>query len=447
MHGFSIYISNNDPVRKIGFTWKPLFGFQPEHVHRTYISEHLHIEQHTSNKFIQDKLWLDTPDYFIVTDGVITNLKKLCDTYKTNDYTGLITKIHTQEYFYNEFTGHFAGFLLNKKTNTYIAFNNHCGTKKLFYFHNDETVLFSTDLYTLSKALDDLQIPKYPDIEAAYLLLTSGFMHDNKTLINEVKQIGAGEFAKIEKGNLTTGSYFHLRDIVVNKDSKKEIIHKLDFLFKKSVQLEFDKDRFENLKSVTTLSGGLDSRMTALVAYESGYQDQLMLNFSEKGYADEVIANQISKKYHLDIQQIPLSADGLCSIDKIVRINDGLTLYSGSGHVFEALGKMIATDTGFVHTGMIGDAVLGSFLTGITEKNPHITDGLYSNGLFNKAENALKKSISAYENEELYKFYNRAFLGANNGFLYFDLIGETSSPFLEPEFISYAYSIPLEYKN
>jgi len=94
----------------------------------------------------------------------------------------------------------------------------------------------------------------------------------------------------------------------------------------------------------------------------------------------------------------------------------------------------------------LGKTYLVIYLNLTSENKPRLTDGLYSKGLFQKVQHVLEKSIGNYPNEELYKFYNRAFLGANNGFLYFDLVGETSSPFLHPEFISYAYSIPRNFK-
>jgi len=452
MHGFSVYISIDKPVSKVNFTWKPLFSFQGKHCLRRIESTQIAVEQYTAEKFIQDKLWIDNEEFFILTDGVVTNLKSLREAYQANNNEELISKISSKTNFFNEFIGHFAGFIWYKKKNEFVAFNNHCGTKKVFYYADEQTVLFSTDLFTLSCLLDNLNISKSLDLDAAYLLLTSGFMHEDYTLIKQVKQLRAGEYASFSNKKLQINSYFHLSNINENNDSEAEIITKLDELFTKSVKLEFDQDKSTNLIAITTLSGGLDSRMAALTAHESGYRNQIFLNFSETDYADEVIATQIADKYHVDMFQIPLSAQGLCSIDEVVRVNDGLTLYTGAGHVFEALQNMESfknitnESTGFIHTGMIGDAVLGSFLTSTNENKPRLTDGLYSKGLFIKVQHVLEKSIGNYPNEELYKFYNRAFLGANNGFLYFDLVGETSSPFLHPEFISYAYSIPRNFK-
>ena len=67
-----------------------------------------------------------------------------------------------------------------------------------------------------------MHINKSLDVEAAYLLLTSSFMQDDYTLIKEVKQIRAGEYA-IQRKKLKLKFYFHLREIKETTDSKEKL--------------------------------------------------------------------------------------------------------------------------------------------------------------------------------------------------------------------------------
>jgi asparagine synthase (glutamine-hydrolysing) len=446
MNGFIITISLNGVMPEIEYNWKSLFNFQPAHIIRSLKSDNIQFEQFTAKKFISEKLWINNDNFFIVTDGIITNIDILKNTYKTQNSESLIYLLSEKRTdFFSEFTGNFVGIFWNKTNNSITAFNNQTGTKKLFYYKSDTYSIFSTDLYTLSHTLDQLNIKKTIDVEASYLLLTSGFMHEDYTLINEVKQITAGEYGYISNKKLDIYSYYNLRDIKTNTDSENLIIDKLDKLFKEALEIEFEFDRKYDLIPLTTLSGGLDSRMVALFAHNINYKNQQLLNFSEEGYADEVIAKQIAQSYNMKLTQIPLSAKGLLAIDDVVKVNDGLTLYSGAGHAFEALRKLKFKQSGILHTGMIGDAVLGSFLSQNNHVRPSVTNGLYSTRLLEKVKETLERSILKYENEVLYKFYNRAFLGANNGFLYYDLTGESMSPFLYPAFLSYALSIPEKY--
>jgi len=348
--------------------------------------------------------------------------------------------------FFSQFEGNYTGVFHDKHVNSWIAFNNKTAMKKVFYFHNSDYVIFSSDLKTLTQSLKELKISFSLNEESAYLLLSSGFMHENLTLINEVNQLRAGEYCNFKDGILKVDSYFNLKDITETNDSKKIIIEQLDVLFKDAIRLEFDIDKSNNYNHLTTLSGGLDSRMTALIAYKMGYRDQILLNFSEKGYADEIISKQIAKAYQMELIQIELKAQSLNSIQDVVSVNDGLTVYTGCSHVFSILDGIGDINNGMIHTGMIGDAVMGSFLSKPVETKPQINDGMYSTKISKRVEDFLKKQLLNYPTEELYKFYNRAFMGANNGCLYLDLIGETSTPFLNSAFLSYAYSIPLKYK-
>jgi asparagine synthetase B (glutamine-hydrolysing) len=65
----------------------------------------------------------------------------------------------------------------------------------------------------------------------------------NLTLLEEVKQLRAGEFLQIDNFNLKTDFYFRLQDIQENHDAKSDIVEQLDFLFKKSIDNEFSLDK------------------------------------------------------------------------------------------------------------------------------------------------------------------------------------------------------------
>lgn len=438
MHGFSVVIPISKHTTTVDFQWKPLFDFQTDYIKRSYMIDDFQLEQYTSKKFLKDKLWINHDLFFIATEGLITNIDILCEKYQVDNYADLIIAMHNySNTFFKDFTGNFTEFFYNKKTKAYTIFNNHTGTKKLFIYHDENYITLSTDLYTLSKTLDT---------EAAYLLLTSGFMHDDFTLIKEVKQITAGEYVVISDKEVSKQSYFHLKVIQENTDSEEEIINNLDVLFKEAIRLEFDVDKKHGSTPLTTLSGGLDSRMVALMAHDLNYSNQEFLNFSEKVFADEVIAKDIARAYRTKIHQIQLTPEGLLAIDDVIAVNDGLTIYSGASSAFESIKKMTTTQVGLVHTAILGDGFMGSYQNSKLETRSHLSDGGYSNALIKKATAVLRNSIVKHQNEELYKFYNRAYLGINNGFLFFDLLGASMSPFTYPPFIRYSFSIPRKLK-
>jgi len=449
MNGLILIISTeNKQFEKTPISWKKPFDFQHQHFHRSCLEKTYQIEQFSSIKFESEKHWIETDEFFFVSEGIIQNINELCKANNVDNVNQLITKFHknNNKTFFKDFEGNYIGLYLDKKNKTWTSFNNKTGMKKLFFFQNQDFVVLSSDLKILIQCLSFHHIPYSLNEASSYLLLTSGFMHENMTLVNEVKQLRAGEYAFISDNKLQINSYYNLKDIEQTNDSKSTIIETLDYKFKEAVKLEFELDLKHNYRHLSTLSGGLDSRMTTLIAHKMGYNDQLLLNFSEKGYADEIIAKDIAAKYNIELKHEELNAKSLLPIDKVVSVNDGLNIYTSCSHVFSILSKINQPTNGILHTGMIGDAVMGSFISRIRESEPSISSGLYSKGLINKTIGILKQSISNYPTEELYKFYNRAFLGANNGFLFFDLLGESSSPFLNSSFLSYAYSIPRKLK-
>lgn len=444
MHGFIVIVSDNDLVSDYSFCWKDKFEFQNEQIKTSASGKNFKAERYGNSKFSEQKIWLDDTDIFVVTEGIINNLTDLKIQHQVENDIDLFKELLKSPKKLNTLSGNYCGLMLNKKNNEIVAFNNHSASKKLFYYFDKHYSIFSTDLYTLSKSLDHFSLQKTLNIEASYLLLSSGFMHGNITLINELKQVRAGEYIRISKQKLTSDYYFHLQNVETSKDDSVEIIEQLELYFKKALKKEFEIDRRAGLTPLVTLSGGLDSRMTALCAFKLGYENQHLINFSEKGYADHIIASQIAGQYGLDFQHISLTANTLNLIDESVSVNDGLTLYLSSNLIFDVLPTINMQNKGTLHTGILGDALLGSYLKSVQPSKAAVKDGNYSNYLFEKVKNTIQSSINLYENEELYKFYNRGFLGINNGFLYYDLITETSSPFLDPEFMKLAISIPRE---
>jgi len=450
MHGFIAVISLEKPLPSISFNWKPLFSFQKSHAKRKIQYANLQIEQFTSEQFLPDKYWIDTDEFIFITEGLITNVDDLLYKHKAKNVPALISQLsENKEDFFKDFRGNFVGFFYDKQNNSYIAFNNHTATKRLFYFKHTEYLIFSTDLYTLSKTLSSLQLNKSLDIEAAYLLLTNGFMQDDYTLIKEAKQLRAGEYAVYKDNNLYLNFYFHLKDIKTTTDNEIEIIENLDALFLKAVQTEFEFEKQRGYAPITTLSAGLDSRMVSLTAHKLGYSNQTIFNFSSQGFADEVIAKNIAHAYNMKVEFRPLTPYGLAAIDEVVKLSDGLNIYSGISHAFEAISKTDFSNPGLIHTGINGDAVLGSFYKDRTDNTIKLTHGLCSSKLLSRIHAVIEKNILSSGDLKSYEFYNRAFSGTNVGFLCFNLISETFSPFLHPDFFQYALSIPqhLQFKQ
>lgn len=441
MNGFIVthqYKNNQLPDL---YEWKPLFDFQPEHRMHSARCDDYYAEQFTADNFHRHKFFIENDHYLLITEGLITNIQSLYDSYQCSSAISLFPKMASiNPQFFSELNGNFAGYFYDKRKKKVTVFNNQTGTRKLFYFKNERFFIVSTDLHLLSQTLKKLSIERIPDEDAMQMLLSYGFMLEDYTLIKEIKQITAGQYLQVDDQQTIKNWYFHLKDIQRKEAEPEQLIIQLEESFRKALQEEYKIDQEYSYPSFATLSGGLDSRMTVLMAHQLGYEQQL-INFSQKGYADEVIAHQIANHYQLKINHLELTEESLTAIDDIIRVNDGLTLYSGAGHALQALRQLSKQVRGILHTGMLGDAILGSYLSAPTDSPVKATSGAYTTKDLEHSE-LFAEIASKYPNEELFKFYNRAFQGINNGYLYLNLFSESLSPFMHPDFIRLALSIP-----
>lgn len=444
MHGFICTISLDEEILPVNFEWKVPFDFQGKMIKRKIRGKNYQIEQYTSEKFIDEKLWIDNDTFLFVVEGLIVNIDQLIIDFSAKNTAELIQKLYnTEKRFFKHFEGNFSGLFYHKKDKIWYTFNNQSGTKRVFYFSNSKRIVVGNDLFTLVKALKTLNESISLDEQAAYLLLTSSVVFENMTLINEVKKLQAGEFLEINNNQVRTNYYFNLANISGLNSTKKSMIENLNYRFNEAIIQQHEIDLKYGFNHMTTLSGGLDSRMELFTANEMGYTQQVAFNFSKKGYADQLISKQIAEKYDIPLLQFSLSPDMMLPIDDIVAVNDGLISYTNCCHVFSILNQLKDQQFGAIHTGIMGDTIMGSSVN----DDDRIKKRLYSvNAVFPDQINYIDNLIAKYKNAELCLIYNLIFFGESNGFVNFDLMGETLSPFLNTSFLTYAYSIPNELK-
>ncbi|MDR1652304.1 MAG: hypothetical protein LBS01_01385 [Prevotellaceae bacterium] len=453
MPGFTAIISNEKPIASdFKFREKNIYGLENRYVRRRISGNGFVVEQFVNQKFPNDKVFAEDADFVAGIDGAILNLTYLQN--KTNSQTAfeMLKKLYfaENEDFVKHLRGSFSGFIFDKKEKRWTIFADATGGKRIFFYKNNDLLFFSSELKEISFLLSKFNLNKNLNRNAAYFLLTCGFMLEDNTLLENVKRLMPGNMLIINNNKLETKEFFHLKNIQKTSLCKTEIIETMDSLFSEAVRLQFEKDKENDYQHIATLSGGLDSRMTVLTAHKLGYTEQLNFTFSQSDYLDEKIAKRIAIDHHHDFLFHSLDyGNYLKNIDKTVFYNDGLILYSGGAHIFNAVEDINLNRYGIVHTGLIGDAVIGSFLSVPRAIKPAVEMGIHSKVLLPEIQHVITEITQKYETEELYKFYSRAFLGAMNGALFLDIFSETASPFLNLDFLAFCYSIPehLKYKE
>ena len=401
----------------------------------------------TPNKYKKDKIHFENDDYLLILDGIILNKQQLLIENQNTNWTEIVINLYKEfgRDFFKLLKGSYYGFIFNKKQNKWDVFTDHIGSKPLFYYENESLICFSNDYSGLVSHLKSQNLKLSLNENAAYLIISYGYVFEDVTITNEIKRLLVGHSVQINDSQLSLSKFFQLSNKEIDI-SEEEAIEVLDKEFRKSVKRAFDKDKEYNYEHIAALSGGLDSRMTVWVANELGYKNQNNITFSQSDYLDESIAKEIARDLkHEWIFKYLDNGTFLKNLEEITKITGGNVLYYGLSHAQSMYNKLNFENLGVLHSGQLGDVVISSFSSSQTSHQPYkFGDGAFSKKYIHRISNFnLKES---YDNEEIFKMYIRGFYGANQGLLASMEYTETSSPFYDIDFLQFALTLPLKYR-
>ena len=437
MPGFIAHIGNN----KIAFSEEK----RSKLIIDKFENSTYQVERRVISKFMNDRLFVDNEDYLIVVEGVVLNNHELIEEYNASTWYDTIILMYNAlgDAFFKDFRGSFSGIFYDKKQDKWLVYTNHIGDKQVFLYKlSDNDFLFASEIGFIVDTLKKNKIEISVNNIGVYFALTHGFVIEDKTLVKGVEKLIAGNYYKIEKNILSEHKYHRFTN-KPKEMTKAEAVEGIEKYFTRAVKLQFEKDKEYGYKHITCLSGGLDSRMTVMVAHELGYTKQLNTTFSQSNYLDFTIPQQIATDLHHDFIFKTLDGgDFMDKIDEITPITYGSTCYFGISHGKSLYDNINFEPYGLIHTGMIGDAIIGTFF----KKNEYnkeykVGQGAYSLEIIERLQDYNFKE--EYENEEIFCLYTRAFTGANQGQTYFQEVTESVSPFCDVDFIEFCYSIPL----
>lgn len=417
----------------------------------------VYIRQYVISKFENDKLFVDSESLFYCTDGVIFNAPEL--TKKNIPLSTLLPEMYKSEgtLHINELRGVFSGVILDKTKGELHLFTDHLGSKRLFYYYNSNTkdFFFASDLKIVTTLMQKYGYNTVLSDEGANCLLTFSFMLGDWTLCSDVHHLEPGTILtlSLETGEIRKDRYYELKSTPYIEDTEENIIKEIDKRFCKAIQREYNKDLEYGYQHIVTLSGGLDSRMTLVKGIMEGYKNIRTLTFSESGYLDEKIAERIASDLGCD--HVFHSLDNgtyLLNVAGPVKANDGLILYSGAAHMLSSVSLLNWDKLGLIHTGQIGDLILGSYLQ---EKKHHKVDSgmikrmAYSSKLLGRLNHEISTLSGKYDTDEICVFYERCINGVYNGYFMTQNYTEYASPFLDVDFVDYVMKVhpKLRYRN
>ena len=401
-------------------------------------------------KFENDKTLYDDENYIVLIDGVILNLSRLKEKYRATSIEELIIKMYEKigEKFFNHFRGNFCGFFKDKKTGKVLIYTNHTGDKTIFYYTKGNEIIFASEIKHIVKFMKENNIKYTMDKRGIYCILTYAYMYDNLTTIQEIKRLIPGHYIKIDNDKVENIEYYKISNKVIETDETDEqIMANIEEKFRQAVELQVNKNKEYGYDDVAPLSAGLDSRMTNYMIKKVSDKPVYNITYSQTGQLDEETPAKIAAelKNHWIFKNLD-NGLALYSIDESIVFSDGILYYVWPSQLYDFMKVINDKNIGIVHTGVIGDVIIGTFFKNPNKQNYQIGDGAYSKRLINKLSEIL--DIKEYENHEIGMMYNRALNGAVLGYsMVFEYYTEAISPFMNIEFMEYCLSLPLKYRK
>ena len=103
-------------------------------------------------------------------------------------------------------------------------------------------------------------------------------------------------------------------------------------------------------------------------------------------------------------------------------------------------------DFGIIHSGHIGDGVMGAFLSSTQISPPDLSYGRVKANILAYHPDFDAKIIEKYNNEEEFKLYERAFCGAASGVWGLEQFSYNIAPFIDQDVLNFLLSLPYEFK-
>ena len=359
---------------------------------RTWSKDSVEVTQWSLRKFEKDKLWLADSKGLLAVEGVLFNREEI---------------VAQPDKPVGEWRGSFAAVRVNAETQEVVVYNDPIGSHLLFWCETKEGVWVSSDLFELARVSGK----KEPDETFMQRLLDYGYGHDERTFVQGICRLGAGQCLRICDGKAQVVPYHRFSNTPF-VSPKEDAVARANKLFRQAVERVVRKNEEYGYRQIYPLSGGLDSRMVQTVARQLTRQPITNFTYSQTGHDDHLLPQQISRALGNEWQFIPLDGgDYLVHIDEITQATQALLNYNAPSESWFCATQVDLREAGVVATGVNGDNIFSV-----------ITDSKHELGLL----------------------YSLSFAGNGIGSpLVYQQFTETYSPFCDVDVLEYVLRIPL----
>ncbi len=409
-------------------------------------NSYIYIDYKSSGKFSDDCVYDINADSCIIFDGVLLNKRSLFSRYHCNCMKSLIETMYQKngKLFFDEFRGSFCGVYYDTKEKCTIIFNDHLSNKPLFYYQDNNYFIFASKVQYITDYLKQFK-KIHLNIKGAYCLLSYAYMYSDFTLFEEVKRLTPGNYLLIQNNQVQIKKFYEIGKTQFIQISDREAVNRIDALFCSAVKQQAEKNMEYHYSNYAPLSAGLDSRMTVYTLKRLGFDNVINFTYSQTGEFDHQIPGKISGElgYRWIFKNLNNGLD-LYNIDEAVNLADTLIYFAWPAQLNDMMSLLNTANMGIVHTGVLGDVIIGTYANHTKHKDYQIGDGAYSHRLIQKVTAMSDQSErSLYPNYEIGMLYNRAMNGACLGYTTtFSQYTEALSPFMDVDLFDFCMSLP-----
>jgi len=411
------------------------------------------IGRYVINKLVNDRFFGTKEGITICLEGV-----NLGGEIKSFDDFFIEYRKNSVEFIKN-LKGSFSGFIVDENIQKVFVFNDHLSTKNIFYYYDERFgFVFCSELKAISKLLRKQEIPISLNRDAVYMMALYGFLLEDNTYLNEVKKLSYGSVIVFDykAHTISINNYFYYQSLKNEKITLSDAIVEINSLFEQSVIRCWNKDLEYGNCHLSLLSGGMDARTNVIVAKELGFKNISTITFGQSNSQDVRYAQDIAVGENLNHFTRFLDNPSYL-IDDIennyVKPNDGLMMYHTSAHMSSTVKSFNTQPYSLLHTGQIGDVLLGSFSQDKFDfkKNKAkigYTGNVGEEELLKKIE-SLNSILDKYQDlgYEIYSYEQRQINATLVGDRSLNNIIDNISPFYDLDLINFCLSLPSDLKK
>ena len=268
----------------------------------------------------------------------------------------------------DKFNGMWAMAIYNSKTHCLTLSRDRFGVKPLYYFYDENELVFASEVKSLHKHLGQRVSINDKTIEAI-LRFDHSYHGTDQTYLNEVKSLKAGSNLILDNGKIDFSQWYSLPKIKVPKTFDEQA-NTLKGILKDAIKIRLRSD----VPVGTCLSGGIDSgAISSLINTFNANDDQRFSNFTHRSFCagfpgldlDETkdaerLANQLDIKLDIEIINPP----SIILLEKAMRETDGPMPAFAFFPIWQLYGYIKKQNITVTLDGQGADEMLGGYYLG-----------------------------------------------------------------------------------